>query len=73
MLECEFLSSCPFFKNIKKEEIKKKEFYKNKFCLGGYNTSCARYILRIHKGKDYVPEDLAPDQIEKVNRIIFNL
>jgi len=70
MLECECLPGCPFFNDKLKDMPAIAQIYKKKYCMGGEKHSCARYIVRNALGKDNVPIDLYPNQIERANALI---
>jgi hypothetical protein len=44
--------------------------YKKKYCLGTEKNNCARYHVRNAIGKEKVPPDLYPNQIERANKLI---
>jgi hypothetical protein len=72
MLECECLATCPFFNDKMKEKPAMAKVYKEKYCLGGHKTECARYSVRNAIGKENVPLDLYPNQMDTANIIIAN-
>ena len=64
MKECECLSNCPFFAGrvgIMLPTIV--ETLKSKYCHSDSNE-CARYQIFCKLGRDFVPADLLPDQME---------
>jgi hypothetical protein len=64
---CEFLEKCPFFNDIMANMPSLAEMMKDKYCRDDF-ISCARYQVRI-KGKT-VPQDLYPNQAERVKDIL---
>jgi hypothetical protein len=70
MSECEFLPACPFFNDKMKDLPGLTQIYKKKYCLGDEKNNCARLIVRNTLGKEKVPTDLYPNQIEKANMLI---
>jgi len=70
MNECPSLKNCPFFNDKMKDRPATADVYKKKFCLSNY-TECARYKVSKAKGKEFVPIDLYPNQIEKVQNLIL--
>ncbi len=69
MAECECLPGCPFFNDRMKEKPATAEIYKKNFCLGD-STDCARHQIKVALGKENVPGDLYPTQVDRVPRII---
>lgn len=45
------------------------EILKDKYCRGD-NSECARFMVFQKLGKDSVPADLFPGQVERVQKII---
>jgi hypothetical protein len=72
MAECECLAGCPFFNDKLKEKPATAALYKKTYCLGGSNDKCARHQIKASLGKEYVPSDLLPSQIDKAQSIIEN-
>lgn len=70
MAECECLAQCPFFNDKMKERPAMAQLYKTKFCLGGENAKCARYMVRKAVGREKVPFDMFPNQAERAAQII---
>jgi hypothetical protein len=70
MAGCECLAQCPFFNDRMKERPAMAQLYKNRFCLGGENEKCARYMIRKALGKENVPADMFPNQTERAAQII---
>ena len=70
MSECECVPACPFFNDKMKEKPVMAQMYNSKYCLGGKKEECARYIVRGAIGKENVPLDLYPNQIESAKSII---
>ncbi len=69
MAECECLPSCPFFNDKMKNMPTTANVYKKRYCLGD-NTKCARYMVFKALGKERVPLDLFPNQIEVAKEIL---
>jgi hypothetical protein len=70
MAECECLSGCPFFNDKMKEMPALAQMYKTKYCRNGENADCARHMVKVALGKEKVPADLYPNQIDKAKAII---
>jgi hypothetical protein len=69
MAECECLPGCPFFNDRMKGLEAIKESMKKRYCLGD-NVKCARYMVFKSLGKEKVPADLVPNQVERAVEII---
>jgi len=69
MADCECLPGCPFFNDRMKEKPATAEIYKKNYCLGD-STDCARHQVKVAIGKENVPGDLYPTQVDRVKRII---
>jgi hypothetical protein len=68
-MECENLSVCPFFNDKLPNMPKTASLLKTRYCLGDYN-SCARYIVFKALGREKVPRDLWPSEIERAQKIL---
>ena len=70
MPECECLKGCPYFNSaIFKEMDVMLELRQQKYCRGD-NSLCARYMVFKVLGKEHVPENLLPTQVERAKEII---
>ena len=69
MALCECLSACPFFHDKMDNMPSMANLLKKKFCKGD-NTRCARYLIFKTLGKEKVPSDLFPTQIERANDLL---
>jgi hypothetical protein len=69
--DCELLKTCLFFSDRMSNMPKTTHMVKSKYCKG-CNSDCARHMVFAALGKDYVPPDLFPGQIEKAREIISN-
>lgn len=70
MNACENLSKCPFYQGKMSMEAGLGSMYKKKYCEGDKNL-CARYMVAHQLGKEFVPESLYPNMIEKAKEIIL--
>lgn len=70
MSECEFLQACPFFNDKLKDLPGLTKLYKSTYCLGAEKENCARYIVRNALGKEKVPPDLYPNQLDRAQQLI---
>ena len=69
MKDCECLEKCDFFNDKMANMPSMANLLKKKYCQGD-NSECARFMVYKAIGKDYVPSNLYPSQIERVNEII---
>ena len=70
MPDCECLKDCLYFKSAIFDEIDgMREIRQQKYCKGD-NSTCARYMIFKALGKEYVPKNLLPSQVEKAKEII---
>lgn len=70
MAECECLPGCPFFNDKMKDQPAMTQIYKKRYCLSDEKNNCARYVVRAALGKEKVPFDLYPNQIDRANLLI---
>ncbi len=69
MAECECLQGCPFFNDRMNEKPATANLMKKNYCLGDFN-SCARHIIFQKLGKEAVPANLYPSQIEIAQKLL---
>ena len=69
MADCPVLAACIFFNDKMAKMPKTTEFMKQKFCKGD-NSKCARYMVFMALGREKVPTDLFPGDIETAALII---
>ncbi len=70
MADCECLPKCPFFNNKMFDMMPAMiDILKTKYCQGEF-SSCARYMVFKARGREAVPVDLYPNQIERVAQIL---
>ncbi len=69
MADCEMLSKCLFFNNQMANMPAMAEMMKKKYCRGD-NTKCARYLVCTRLGREKVPADLTPAQIERAEAML---
>jgi hypothetical protein len=72
MANCECLAKCPFFNDKMADLPATAQKIKNRLCLTD-NTECARYMIFKKLGRDRVPFDLFPHQIDKAQRILASV
>jgi hypothetical protein len=64
MPDCKLIEGCVFFNDKMQNKPVSAEMLKKNFCKGK-NTHCARYIVFEALGKENVPADLFPNDIER--------
>ncbi len=69
MSECPLLEACPFFAANLTDMPTTAEAMKQRFCHGAYE-GCARYQVRHAVGKEAVPLNLYPDDLDRAQAII---
>lgn len=69
MPDCELLSGCIFFNDRMANMPSTSNVFKMMYCNDNFE-GCARYTVRKEAGKENVPEDLFPNQIEKAREIL---
>ena len=69
MADCECIHSCPFFNDRMADKPATSEMYKKAYCRGD-NSTCARYLVFSVLGKEAVPTDLFPNQIDRAHDVI---
>ncbi len=69
MAECECLPQCPFFHDRMSAMPTMADIFKARYCLGE-NFHCARHKVFETLGREHVPRDLFPNQLERALEII---
>jgi len=73
MPDCECLNGCPYFNDDLVQEIALiAKLRKQKYCKGD-NSLCARYMVFKALGRENVPLDMLPSQVEKAKELIKNI
>ncbi len=72
MADCELIATCLFFKDQMEKAPDMADYQKKKYCEGD-NSVCARYIVFKALGRENVPRDLLPIQIDIGNELIAKL
>jgi hypothetical protein len=71
MADCECLTTCPFFNDQMAEMPSMSDIIKERYCAGS-NVHCARHIVFRAMGRESIPADLYPSQVERAEEIIRN-
>jgi hypothetical protein len=69
MAECELVLKCPFFNDKMANLPATAQKIKNRLCLAD-NTECARHMIFVKLGRERVPFDLFPHQLDKARQIL---
>jgi hypothetical protein len=69
MSDCPSLSTCPFFNDKMKDMPATAAVIKRNYCQDD-NSKCARFLVAKTLGKEKVPSDLYPVNLDKANIII---
>ncbi len=69
MAECECLKGYPFFNDKMANMPSLSGMYKKQFCLSD-NSLCARHMIFKNLGKEKVPPELFPNEIEKAKKFL---
>ncbi|MDZ4167765.1 MAG: hypothetical protein U1E08_08730 [Coriobacteriia bacterium] len=69
MAECECLKTCPFFNDQMAEMPSMSSIIKQRYCMGS-NVHCARHMVFRVLGRDAIPKDLYPSQVERADEIL---
>lgn len=68
-MSCELAEYCQFFNDKMQNMPKTAAFIKERLCFGDY-ASCNRFRIYKKFGKENIPLDLGPDDIEEVKKVI---
>ena len=68
-MDCECLNGCLFFNNKMGTIPRTLELFKNSLCRGD-SSQCARYMIFTALGKDKVPADLWPNDVERARTLL---
>lgn len=69
MSDCELLEKCIFFNDKMANMPSTAQVIKRKYCTGD-SSECARYMVCKALGRERVPADLFPNQVEKAREVI---
>ena len=69
MPDCECLAACPFFNDKMADMPSMAGIYKNKYCKGDF-LSCARHMVFEALGKENVPKDMFPNQLNRAQKLL---
>ncbi len=69
MVTCKCTKTCPFFKGELENMPSISEMLKNRYCKGDF-SKCARYIIMKEIGRERVPTDCFPNQLNRAFVIV---
>ena len=69
MNKCLLLTECRFFNDIIENMPSISEVLKDQYCLGD-NTECARHVIFTEIGKEHLPDDVFPHELDKAKKIV---
>lgn len=68
-MDCQCLPACPFFNDQMAEMPSMAHIIKNRYCRDD-NSQCARFMVFSALGREAVPIDLYPSQVERAKEIL---
>ena len=71
MNKCPVLEKCRFFNDIVENMPSISESLKEQYCLGD-NTECARFRIFTAIGKEHLPDDVFPHEMDKAEKLVRN-
>jgi len=69
MADCECLNGCLFFNDKMADRPATTGVYKRRYCKED-NSKCARYMIFKAKGRDAVPVDLYPNDLDRAKTLL---
>jgi len=69
MADCELLPKCIFFNDKMASMPVASDLMKKKYCQND-STACARFMVFSALGREYVPADLYPNDVERAQAVI---
>lgn len=69
MADCEMIAKCIFFNDKMAHMPAMAEMMKKKYCRGD-NSKCARHMVCTTLGREKVPADLTPAQVERAQALL---
>lgn len=68
-MDCECLAGCPFFHDRMSRMPSMSDLWKQNYCQGD-SLHCARHIVFASLGKESVPPDLYPNEVDRARSIV---
>ncbi len=69
MAECQCIAGCPFFNDKMANMPAVADIYKDRYCRGDWN-GCARYRVFSSLGRESVPANLFPNELERAAELL---
>lgn len=69
MADCELIATCVFFNDQMADMPSMSNIIKDRYCKGS-NTMCARHMVFRVLGREAVPSDLYPSQVERADSLL---
>jgi hypothetical protein len=69
MADCECLAKCPFFHDRMANMPSMADIYKQRYCKED-NFLCARYRVFKALGRESVPSDMFPNELDRANDMV---
>ena len=69
MADCELLAKCIFFNDKMANMPAMAEMLKKKYCRGD-SSNCARFVVCKSLGREKVPGDLTPSQMDRAQKLM---
>ena len=69
MADCSLLETCPFFCGGMQDMPSQAELFRELYCRGGHDI-CARHMIFKRLGREAVPNNLFPNEVNRANVII---
>jgi hypothetical protein len=69
---CELLQTCVFFNDGMAKMPISAAYFKSNFCNMD-NSKCARFIVHKALGKEKVPADMYPTELQRAGRLVSNI
>lgn len=69
MADCECLAGCLFFNDKLQNMPAAAQSLKKRLCRGD-NANCARHMVVVALGRQQVPTDLSPNQVDRARALI---
>lgn len=68
-MDCQCLKDCIFFNDRMKNMPSMSEVLKQQYCRGDWEH-CARCVVFLALGREAVPKDLFPDELDRARRLV---
>lgn len=69
MADCELIATCVFFNDQMADMPSMSNIIKDRYCKGS-NAMCARHMVFRVLGREAVPVDLYPSQVERADSLL---